>query len=635
MDANAVSLLAIFERKMRLEIPLFQRQYVWSQEQQWEPLWEDISRKFTESIEGRQDAPVHFLGAMVLDQKQTPVTHVEKRQVIDGQQRLTTFQLFLAAFRDFCRENECIELAMECEGFTENKGMLADPAVDRFKVWPTLVDREQFANVLLSGSRAELERRHPIVWRKYARKPEPRPRMVQAYLFFHDQLREFFIGSAEEPPIGTDFPLSTRLLECFQALKNLLRVVTIDLQQGDDAQVIFETLNARGEPLLPADLLRNYIFLRAARAGHDQENLYHTYWQPFDDEFWRVEVKQGRLIRPRSDLFMQHFLASQLEEDIPVKHLFVEYRNWIERRRPFQNVEEELQTLARHGRNFRRILEPTPGDTVYHLAVFLEAFDIRTAYPLLLLMMDSDISPMEWGAITEVLESYLLRRSVCGYNTKNYNRVFLQLTKNLRRNGVTSASLIQQLAQQTGESAVWPSDAAFRDAWMRHPAYDLGNAKLVHILGRINLSFANGWNEPLVFQQQPSIEHLMPQKWIDNWPLGDGSQGMEFLEALQAPDGDTRAAATERRNRMVQTFGNLTILMQGLNSSQSNLGWLEKRPVMMANSLLPINQGLNAVQEWDEDAIETRGADLYVRAARIWSDPATFAARLRGAQAAE
>src|SRR5882762_2920953 len=114
MKANAVSLLAIFEKKMRLEVPLFQRQYVWSREHQWEPLWEDISRKFAECLEGREDAPVHFLGAMVLDQKQTPTTHVEKRQIIDGQQRLTTLQILLAALRDFCHENACDDLAKEC-----------------------------------------------------------------------------------------------------------------------------------------------------------------------------------------------------------------------------------------------------------------------------------------------------------------------------------------------------------------------------------------------------------------------------------------------------------------------------------------------------------------------------------------
>src|SRR2546427_11480216 len=148
MKANAVPLLAIFEKKVRLEVPLFQRQYVWSREQQWEPLWEDISRKFTEYLEGRKEAPVHFLGAMVLDQKQTPITHVEKRQVIDRQQRLTTLQIFLAVFRDFCREQGVENLAQECDQFTVNKGMMPDPDVDRFKVWPTQLDRRQFMDVI-------------------------------------------------------------------------------------------------------------------------------------------------------------------------------------------------------------------------------------------------------------------------------------------------------------------------------------------------------------------------------------------------------------------------------------------------------------------------------------------------------
>jgi hypothetical protein len=152
MNANAVSVLSIFEKKMRLEVPLFQRQYVWSRDTQWEPLWEDISRKFAEFLTGRKDGPVHFLGAMVLDQKQTPTTHVDKRQVIDGQQRLTTLQIFIAAFRDFCRTVDCAELAEECESFTINKGMMADPDADRFKVWPTFLDQQHFKDVITSGS---------------------------------------------------------------------------------------------------------------------------------------------------------------------------------------------------------------------------------------------------------------------------------------------------------------------------------------------------------------------------------------------------------------------------------------------------------------------------------------------------
>ncbi len=98
---------------------------------------------------------------------------------------------------------------------------------------------------------------------------------------------------------------------------------------------------------MPADLLRNYIFLRAARHNEPQEALYQKHWQQFDEPFWREEMVQGRLQRPRSDLFLQHFLASQLTRDIAAKHLFVEYKYWIERTKPFETVADELAMLAR------------------------------------------------------------------------------------------------------------------------------------------------------------------------------------------------------------------------------------------------------------------------------------------------
>ncbi len=624
MKANAVPLLAIFEKKLRLEVPLFQRQYVWNKEQQWEPLWEDISRKFSEYLEGRKDAPVHFLGAMVLDQKQTPTTHVEKRQVIDGQQRLTTLQIFLAALRDFCREQECEDIAKEFESYTLNKGMMADPEVDKFKVWPTQLDREQFTNVVGTGSRAELLQKYPLHYRKYARKPDPRPRMVEAYLFFYQQLSEFFLGTFAlnkkiEEPLCSEVSLLQRLDECYQALKNALQVVAIDLDQDDDAQVIFETLNARGEPLLPADLLRNFIFLRAARQSEPQEELYKKYWSNFDDDFWRHEVKQGRLLRPRSDLFMQHFLASRQSVDIPIKHLFVEYKFWIQQKRPFASVAEELATLARQGADFRRIIEPKRGDILYGLATFLDAFDVRTSYPLLLAMLDAGIDEVQWQIISTALESYLLRRAVCGLTTKNYNRVFLALTRNLRRDGVNAETLIKQLSEFTGESSEWPTDDAFSEAWRtKHVYQTLNNPKVVHILRRLNDTYLGNKMEDVTVESSLTVEHILPQQWIEYWPLPDGSKGMNYIELSTADPADPRALATRRRNSVLQTIGNLTILTQALNSSVSNSAWKDKKPELLRHSLLPINQQLHDRTTWSETEITDRSDVLLERALKLW-----------------
>jgi len=212
--------------------------------------------------------------------------------------------------------------------------------------------------------------------------------MVEAYLFFHGRLREFFLGSSSDSDsvLYGDVPLAARLEECFQALKSALLIVAIDLDQDDDAQVIFETLNAHGEPLLPADLLRNYIFLRAARiaatGGEPPEKLYDQFWKRFDEPFWRQQVSQGRLYRPRSDLFMQQFLASRLLVDIPVKHLFVEYKFWIEKQKPFPSVRDELAAISKQGEDFQRLLAPKHDDPLALLAHFLIQFDVGTVYPL-------------------------------------------------------------------------------------------------------------------------------------------------------------------------------------------------------------------------------------------------------------
>ena len=98
---------------------------------------------------------------------------------------------------------------------------------------------------------------------------------------------------------------------------------------------------------------------------------------------------------------MQHFLSSRQTTDIPIKHLYVEYRFWIEREpRPFKTVTDELAALARQRDDFRRILEPKIGDVIYGLATFLEDFGVRTAYPLLLYLLDCNVSNEEWTAIS-------------------------------------------------------------------------------------------------------------------------------------------------------------------------------------------------------------------------------------------
>ena len=101
MKTDSIKIQNLFFLPRRHIVPLFQRPYVWTQSQQWEPLWQDI-RAVSERVLSGREVPPHFLGAVVLDQLRTGSREIEARLIIDGQQRLTTLQLVLAAFRDLC-----------------------------------------------------------------------------------------------------------------------------------------------------------------------------------------------------------------------------------------------------------------------------------------------------------------------------------------------------------------------------------------------------------------------------------------------------------------------------------------------------------------------------------------------------
>ena len=316
---------------------------------------------------------------------------------------------------------------------------------------------------------------------------------------------------------------------------------------------------------------------------------------------------------------MQHFLASQQMVDVPVRHLFVEYKHWIDKKSPFDSVRKELEMLARQGDNFRRLISPQKGDELYSLATFLNAFDISTAYPLLLFLLDARIEPAEWDKIVTMLESYFVRRAVCGLSTKNYTRIVLAVIRALNRDGVTAANVQKQLSEQKGESAEWPSDQAFTHAWHTRNAYlTLNNPKMVYVMKRLNDAHLGPKHEVISVDSPLTVEHIMPQGWVQHWPLPDGSVGYSEKELVDVKAGDGREEATINRNALVQTFGNLTIMTQALNTSISNGPWKVKRPELLKWSLLPINQDLHSAEVWDEVSISNRSQELLKKALALW-----------------
>ena len=186
MKPYKLSVYELFERHRRYVVPLFQRPYVWSSEKQWEPLWRDITAKAEEVISAATGDPNrrvrdHFLGAVVQSKIQTFGRQVTALDVIDGQQRLTTLQVLLTAFRDYATIANRADLAKSLARLTYNECLMKH-AWEAYKVWPTSTDRETFEAVMQAQTPAALQKTFPLIRRRYTNKYLPRPRLVEAYL---------------------------------------------------------------------------------------------------------------------------------------------------------------------------------------------------------------------------------------------------------------------------------------------------------------------------------------------------------------------------------------------------------------------------------------------------------------------
>jgi uncharacterized protein DUF262/uncharacterized protein DUF1524 len=596
VEAGPRSVKVIFEQDRRLVVPLFQRPYVWTREDQWEPLWGDI-RRLAERVLSGKEVRAHFLGAIVLDQVRKPTGHVETRTVIDGQQRLTTLQLFLEAFSDFCQARSDERHGKALLKLTRNSDPLSEDKDEDFKVWPTNADQDHFRRVMNVASPQELLREYG---KKDSAAEVGRP-IADAYLFFYSMIDEW---------VGSDkAAVSGRIAALYSAIREHLQMVVIDLGRDDDAQMIFETLNARGTPLLPSDLIKNFLFHELQKEGHTLESLYAKYWRKFDedDEYWREEVGRGHARRHRIDIFLQHYLTLRSEDEVEVGHLYSKFRDFV--RDGSTGARQHLEDLQKYATIFRSFSNFKPQTREGRFFARLELLDVGTAYPFLLELFNRFGDDNEAvGETLAWLESWLVRRMVCQLNTRAYNQFFITLLKKLKGGADGLSDRIKAvLLASDAESNRWPNDKDFRRAWTETPVYwDIVRQRVRLILEALELALHSAKTEKVTLDETLTIEHVMPQGWRRHWPL---------------PDDDNDEEAAEERERLIQTLGNLTLLTKRLNPSVSNGPWKTKRAELRKHSVLKLNVDVIDHGEWDEDTIRERGVALFEIAKKIWPLP--------------
>ena len=589
--------MQLFQFNIRYTIPTFQRRYVWEQEEQWEPLWDDVrntAETYLEEMEHSDNNPLvaanttppHFLGAVVIQQVPVSVMEIQRREVIDGQQRMTTLQLLLDAVQQVFEEVGLASEAANLSQFVTNNQGLVEDKDHTFKLWPTANDREAFRHAMDNGLATD-EFEESLI--------------VQAHEFFQMQVRQWLGLGPDSIPDHNLIQRNAMALQTVVTAK--LQMVVIDCDTQDDPHLIFETLNARGTPLLESELVKNYVVSRTEPQGDS------SIWGDLDDTWWRSETGRGNQRRPRIDTLLGYWLTMTTASEISTTRVFREFRRFSDDRL----IHDVMSKVHQDLKNYRRFeLGPwAEGAEVFRYR--LDVMNIRAITPALLLIFST---PDEQRVkALKALESFLIRRMAYRGSTRDYGRLTLGLVEELLESGLADAGKVVAdfLRRQTAESREWPSDGALEQALVSLPLYRLlTRGRLRLLLEGIEGKLRTSMSEQLEVPKNLTIEHVMPRSWGANWPLPSHL------------NDDERMMRANNRNRLIHTIGNLTLITGGLNTKLSNAPWGGKRETLGMHSVLHLNKDLlreSRNKDWDEDFIQARSRLMAKLVAEVWSGP--------------
>jgi len=560
VKAAETNLAGVLEGKKQYQVPLYQRVYSWGKPQ-LNQLWNDIA-ELAATRRGDPSA-THFIGSLVLSQSPDfSVVGVSKLLVVDGQQRLTTVTILLAALRDHLLATGDGERARGIEAqYLINIYDKDKPA----KVLPTQADRAAYLAVIRSAPDAGSE-----------------GSVGEAYNHFRSK-----IAVVDDPDDAHD------LEEIENAIVNGLALVVVTAEPRDNAHRIFESLNNTGLQLTQSDLLKNYLFMRLGERG---DEVYDSVWLPLEK----------RLSSENLELLFWLDLV-QSDERVKQGDTYVGQQKRLEKLESPADIASEVIRIAKLGEVLSTILEPAHESEpeIRQRLARIRAWGSTTAYPVVMRILDrrrsgTATSEQVVRALT-YLESYFVRRIVIGRATASLNRTLLQAVAAIGDGQSVDVALHEYLSRGR---KYYGTDRQVRDAARNVPFYWQGRAaqkKL--ILQWLEESFGS---KEAVDPKNLTIEHVLPQTLA-------GSARDAF--ALSLPDG---ADLDYEHDRLVHTIGNLTLT--GYNSELSNRPFDTKR-TMLAESGLRLNQEIATHEAGGTIEIDERGSLLAERIIELWPGP--------------
>ncbi len=604
MKAVDQELGIVLTRERRLLIPTYQRDYEWTEDGQWQLLADDILGVTTRAFEadllsaggGTASADrlgPHFLGAIVLEALPQRGAQVNAAAVIDGQQRLTTIFLLLRGLLDLLTERQISARAKQVRKWILINPDDVEEQYEIYKLWPRRRDRSEWEAVMADEV--------PTISHRY----------LDARLYFYDRFKSVTEGMTLDEA-------NSFLGTLVDTLASKIKLVVVDLEVSDDAQLIFEVLNGRQTPLSASDLVKNLLFMKANVSDKDLDRLYDEYWAPFDEAWWGGMVGRGHAARGRRDQLLATWLTIKTSDEVNLGRLYGEARSYLaSTTEPLQAVLSGISHLAREYKSIYDHNDDDP-EPIAQTYLRLERLGVTTAVPLLawLRTLPSDqLTREQHIRAVSAVDSFVVRRLITSMQTRAYGRVFLEVLQKAQAAADSMAvdeAVVQAfLDQPHGYS--WPTDQEVTDDFVRRTLYGRMRQENIRlILGPIDayLRNQNSKSERAIFDYDTlTIEHVMPREWREHW------------STPEVPS-DQLAAAEIDRDAIVHRIGNLTLITGILNSSVSNGPWNEKRASLEAHSNLALNAKFKDLETWNEAEIEKRGRQLAAAACAIWARPA-------------
>ncbi|MEZ5343880.1 MAG: DUF262 domain-containing protein [Acidimicrobiales bacterium] len=616
MKAETRTLQGVLHGDRRFVVPVYQRPYVWEQEKQWEPLWNDIEAtairlgearatafdKGAEAAMADQGAAPHFLGAIVIEDRPVMTGDVDTRLVVDGQQRLTTVQLLLRGVLDSLDE---------LQTNPKSRARIRKAIVNDADV----VHETQLLKI--SPRQAELAHFEGAMAQEC---PPPETSKFAAARSFFAEVARAFLEDDDIPsdPYTDGSPEEGRAALLVATLLGLVKLVVIDLEDADDAQIIFESLNARGTPLSATDLVKNLLFLRAETQHLDTGALYETHWRRFDDDsdWWMAQVGTGHAQRARQDWLLGDWLIAQLGRTISVGRLYGEFRRWLDDSgtKPF----DALSTLAGFANAFEVLNGRKPGASRRELTAYsrIDTLNITVASPVLLSLFVAPpglVSAAERETAVLAIESFVIRRMLAKDQTRAYGQVFVEVLKAMQKAARPALAVIETL-RSAPHGYAWTSFDDIAESFATSRYYGPGGInqeRLRLVLGAVDerlQTLAKKTESITIDYSGLQVEHVIPRGWRQYWPV-------------VMDDPVAQQVAEQARERQVHRIGNLTLATGPLNSSLSNDPWEAKRAELRKHSKLQLNALLVEHDDWNDDRIADRSAWLAQQVDAIWPGP--------------